>query len=155
MKKSATILLAVLLLLLHRGDLASAQPRSVPFWPIARSTTWNGTPDPRTRYMATTGLSEWSTGLQLSGFRGAAELEPVEAPPPPGVRKFARVTALKARVTGVFQQGNQILVQVSQQATGYEVVDVDLSCYALGTRLTFTFRDPAGRVVARQEVLIE
>lgn len=105
--------------------------------------------------MATTGLSEWSTGLQLSGFRGAADLQMVEAPTPPGVRKFVRVTALKARVTGVFQQDNRILVHVRPEAKGYEVVAVDVSSYEPGTRLVFVFTDPSGAQVARDDVLIE
>lgn len=105
--------------------------------------------------MATTGLSEWSTGLQLIGFRGASDLQMVEGPTPAGVQKFVRVTALKARVTGVVREDHKILVHVRPEAKGYEVVAVDVSDYNPGDRLAFVFVDPSGTAVAHGDVLIE
>lgn len=148
------VLAAVLVYAVSRSGLTRQESRSLRYWPIAKSETWEGTPYPRARYMATSGLSEWSTGLQLSGFRGAAELELAEGTPS-GVSRFIRVTALKARVTGVVQEDETVVVRVRPESRGYEVVAVDLSGYEPGTRLTFVFQDPFGTEVARDTVVIE
>lgn len=151
----AGLLLALLLGVSGRASALETVGRPLHFWTVAKSETWAGTPSPVNRYMATVGLSELSSGLQSSGFRGAAGLNWVNGGFRPGVSRTITLTALKARIVSVTQRDQTVLVQVKPEPKGYELVAVDVSAERPGNQLTFVFIDPTAHVMAREKVLIE
>lgn len=148
--------LAIVLLLGGCGvRLAQAQREPLPHWTIARSKTWDGIPASRAQYMATVGLSEWTTGLQLSGFSGAGELEFTNEPAPSVEGKLIRVTALKARILGVYRTDNSVRISIRPEPKGYEVVGVIMVGFPKGSEVTFVFQDAEGEIVHKETKYIE
>lgn len=157
-RRTVTVLacLATLLLLVAYGTgSANGAERPLTFWTIAKSKTWAGTPHPEARFMATIGASELSTGLQLSGFKGSADLNWVKVEPRPEVQRTITLTALKARILDVTQKDDTLMVTVQPERQGYHLVAVDVTHMQPKTLLAVSFKNLSGTHLARTTVGVE
>lgn len=156
MQLKVTVWAVMVVLALHPGNGHGPHGLAeLPYWTVAMSETWMGQPSSTNRFMATVGLSELSSGLQGSGFRGAADLQWITEPIRPGVQRTITLTALKARFYGVTRWDNTLVATVDQTEKGYELVRVDVSGFEKENVVEVRFEDRQGTPLAVYQVRME